>query len=33
MKITIVSKKQPVRKPQNFCPWLSDETSGGPDKR
>jgi hypothetical protein len=25
MKITVVNKASTVRKPQNFCPWLSDE--------
>ena len=33
MKITVVNKKNPVRKPQNFCPWVIDDVSGGPDKR
>jgi hypothetical protein len=26
MKITVVNKASTVRKPQNFCPWLSDDT-------
>ena len=25
MKITIVKKAATTRKPQNFCPWISDE--------
>ena len=28
MKITVVKKAQPIRKPQNFCPWIIDEESG-----
>jgi len=26
MKITVIQKASPVRKPQNFCPWVIDET-------
>ena len=25
MKITIIQKASTVRKPQNFCPWVTDE--------
>jgi hypothetical protein len=25
MKITIIKKAATTRKPQNFCPWISDE--------
>ena len=25
MKITIINKASTVRKPQNYCPWLSDD--------
>jgi hypothetical protein len=27
MKITVVKKASTVRKPQNFCPWVSDEAT------
>lgn len=27
MKITIINKASTVRKPQNFCPWMSDDTA------
>jgi len=27
MKITIIKKAATTRKPQNFCPWVIDETS------
>ena len=33
MKITVVTKKKPIRKPTNYCPWVIDDYSGGPDKR
>ena len=26
MKITIVKKADTVRKPQNFCPWIIDDS-------
>jgi hypothetical protein len=26
MKITIVKKADTVRKPQNFCPWVIDDS-------
>jgi hypothetical protein len=25
MKITVIKKATPTRKPQNFCPWIMDE--------
>ena len=25
MKITVIKKATTERKPQNFCPWVSDE--------
>jgi hypothetical protein len=25
MKITVIKKATPDRKPQNFCPWVSDD--------
>jgi hypothetical protein len=25
MKITVINKATTARKPQNFCPWMSDE--------
>lgn len=25
MKITVIQNASPVRKPQNFCPWVADE--------
>jgi hypothetical protein len=25
MKITVIKKASTVRKPQNFCPWVSDD--------
>jgi hypothetical protein len=25
MKITVIKKAAPTRKPQNFCPWVQDE--------
>jgi hypothetical protein len=25
MKITIIKKAATTRKPQNFCPWISDD--------
>lgn len=30
MKITVVKKAVSTAKPQNFCPWVSEE---GPDKK
>jgi hypothetical protein len=34
MKITVINKKTPIRKPTNYCPWLIDDPSDpGPDKR
>jgi hypothetical protein len=27
MKITVIKKAATTRKPQNFCPWLIDETA------
>jgi hypothetical protein len=32
MKITVVKKAATVRKPQNFCPWISD-SDGTQDKK
>lgn len=32
MKITVVTKKKPVRKPSFACPWVIDDYSGE-DKR
>lgn len=32
MKITVVTKKKPIRKPSFECPWMIDEVQG-PDKR
>jgi hypothetical protein len=26
MKITVIKKASSTRKPQNFCPWLVDES-------
>ena len=25
MKITVIQKASTTRKPQNFCPWISDD--------
>jgi hypothetical protein len=25
MKINVIKKAETTRKPQNFCPWVSDE--------
>jgi len=25
MKITVIKKAAPTRKPQNFCPWVQDD--------
>jgi hypothetical protein len=25
MKITVIKKATTARKPQNFCPWISDD--------
>ncbi len=25
MKITVIKKAAPTRKPQNFCPWIEDD--------
>jgi len=25
MKITVIKKSNPIRKPQNYCPWVIDE--------
>ena len=25
MKITVIKKAVPTKKPQNFCPWIEDE--------
>jgi hypothetical protein len=34
MKITVINKKKPIRKPTNYCPWMIDDPmDGGPDKR
>ena len=30
MKITVIKKAASTRKPQNFCPWLVDDSSGSP---
>ena len=27
MKITVIKKAATTRKPQNFCPWIIDETN------
>ncbi len=27
MKITVIKKAAPTRKPQNFCPWVVDDFS------
>jgi hypothetical protein len=27
MKITVIKKAASIRKPQNFCPWVVDDTS------
>ena len=27
MKITVVKKAETIRKPQNFCPWVIDDTA------
>ena len=32
MKIRVIQKASPVRKPQNFCPWVSD-SDGTQDKK
>jgi hypothetical protein len=31
MKITVIKKATQTRKPQNYCPWLVDD-SGAPTK-
>jgi hypothetical protein len=31
MKITVIKKAAPTRKPQNFCPWVVDDW-GAPAK-
>jgi hypothetical protein len=31
MKITVIKKAASIRKPQNFCPWVVDD-SGKPTK-
>ena len=33
MKITVVTKKKPVRKPTNYCPWVIDDIGNGPNPR
>ena len=30
MKITVIKKAASTRKPQNFCPWVVDDSGGGP---
>jgi hypothetical protein len=32
MKIKVIQKASPVRKPQNFCPWVSEDF-GRADKK
>jgi len=32
MKIRVIQKASPVRKPQSFCPWVS-ENDGTQDKK
>jgi hypothetical protein len=27
MKITVIKKAASIRKPQNFCPWVVDDTA------
>jgi hypothetical protein len=31
MKITVINQAKEIRKPQNFCPWVIDD-SGAPKK-
>ena len=33
MKITVIQKASTVRKPQNFCPWVSDEAGPRSEKK
>lgn len=33
MKITVIKKASTVRKPQNFCPWVSDDSGVCSDKK
>ena len=33
MKITVIKKATATRKPQNFCPWIIDDTAPRTDKK
>jgi hypothetical protein len=32
MKIKVIKKAAPIRKPQNFCPWVVDDGAPRTDK-
>jgi hypothetical protein len=32
MKITVIKKASTTKKPQNYCPWLIEDTPYGPKK-
>jgi hypothetical protein len=33
MKITVIKKASTSRKPQNFCPWVSEDGAPSNDKK
>jgi hypothetical protein len=33
MKITVIKKATATRKPQNFCPWIIDDTAPRSDAK